>query len=291
MFARARFFSCCRHSRIYRSLPKWAVAGGFFAAALSGQSQQPLTAPPVQTLHKHVRPEVTNGAAQYVDAVAPESTLNFSIVLTLRNQDQLTSLLGRLYDPTSPDYHHFLSVADFTARFAPSAADYQAVVAFAQANGFTVTSTPANRLVVPVTATVAQINQAFHVTMGQYRHPTENRTFFSPDREPTIALGVPIGHISGLNNFSIPRPHVMRPQQQTTAAARAFSINGSGPGGAYLASDMRTAYYGSGTLNGTGQAVGLLEFDGYNIDDVNLTFSNAGQSSSVPINNVLLDGA
>ena len=284
MLARARLFLCFWFARTPSRLFYWIASTVLLIAGASfARAQQPL-----QALHRHVRPEIANGSAPYVGALDPESTLNFSIVLTLRNQDELTSLLGRLYDPTSPDYHHFLSVADFTDRFAPSATDYQAVVAFAQANGLTVTSTPANRLVVPLSGTVAQINQALHVTMAEYRHPTEDRNFFSPNREPSIALGVPIAHISGLDSFSTPHPHVMRPQETT---ARAFFTNGSGPGGSYLASDMRTAYYGNGTLNGAGQAVGLPEFDGYNLSDVNLTFSNAGQSYGVPINNVLLDGA
>ena len=59
----------------------------------------------------------------------------------------------------------------------------------------------------------------------------------------------------------------------------------------YLGSDMRAAYYGGTQLTGEGQAVGLLEFGGYYLSDVNQTFSSAGQSWSVPINNVLLDGA
>ena len=66
---------------------------------------------------------------------------------------------------------------------------------------------------------------------------------------------------------------------------------GSGPGGSYLGSDMRAAYYGGTTLNGNGQVIGILEFGGYSLSDVNLTFSNAGQTYQVPINNVLLDGA
>ena len=68
-------------------------------------------------------------------------------------------------------------------------------------------------------------------------------------------------------------------------------MNGSGPGSSYLGSDMRAAYYGGTTLDGAGQAVGVLEFGGYDMTDVTLTFNNAGQTNNVPINNVLLDGA
>ncbi|MGA2887460.1 MAG: FG-GAP-like repeat-containing protein [Terracidiphilus sp.] len=247
-----------------------------------GQTQQTL-----QVLHDHLRPAVSGGQAALVGPMPSDQRLNLSIVLSLRNQTELTSLLGRLYDPSSPDYRRFLSVAQFTEEFGPSVEDYQTVVSFAQANGFVVTGTPANRLVVPISGTVAQINKAFGVSMNLYQHPTENRTFYSPDREPSLSLNVPVAHITGLNNFSIPQPMLLRPQEAEPIA----NVTGSGPGGSYLGSDMRAAYYGGTTLNGNGQSVGLLEFDGYDLSDVNLSFSNAGQSYSVAINNVLLDGA
>ena len=61
-----------------------------------------------------------------------------------------TALLTRLSDPDSPDYRHYLSVAEFTEQFGPTEQDYQAVVNFAQANGFTVTQQHVNRLVVDI---------------------------------------------------------------------------------------------------------------------------------------------
>lgn len=54
---------------------------------------------------------------------------------------------------------------------------------------------------------------------------------------------------------------------------------------------MRAAYYGGTALTGFGQTVGVVEFDGYDLSDVNLTFSNSGQTYTVPINNVLVDDA
>ncbi len=220
-----------------------------------------------------------------------DQQLNFSIVLPLRNPKELDGLLNRLYDPSSVEFRHFLSVAQFTAAFGPSLDDYEAVVSFARANGFTVTGTPANRQVVPVRASVDQINKAFHVTMTQYRHPVEDRNFYSPDREPSLDLAVPVAHLSGLDNYTIPRPMLKRSDRDLKQGLQAASITGSGPQQSYLASDMRAAYYGGSTLDGNGQSVGLLEFGGYYLSDVDATFSTAGQSYKVPVNNVLLDGA
>jgi subtilase family serine protease len=284
-----------------------------FAALLlffiSGKAQQPL-----QILHSHLRPAVSSGQAALVGPLPAEQRLNLSIVLPLRNQSQLTSLLSRLYDPSSPDYRHFLSVDQFTEQFGPTPEDYQAVVDFAQANGFTVADRPANRMIVPIIGSVENIEKAFNVRMNNYRHPTENRTFYSPDREPSLALSVPVAHIAGLNNFSVPRPMVTKAAQGQ--AITNASVTGSGPGGSYLASDMRAAYYagtlpsGSTALTGSGQTVGLVEFDGYDISDVTLTFDGTATSSAngsnyilaytpaaggttynIPVNNKLLDGA
>jgi subtilase family serine protease len=237
-----------------------------------------------QVLHNHVRPAVSNGRAARVGPMSKNQRLRLAIILPLRNQTELTSLLKRLYDRSSPDYRHFLTVAQFTERFGPSKSDYQSVVKFARSKGFAVASSPTNRMLVHLDGTVSQINKAFHVTMTNYRHPTENRIFYSPDREPSLDLSVTVAHIAGMNNFSLPKPKFKR-------APPNFRRNsvGSGPSGAYLGSDMRAAYYGGTTLTGSGQAVGLLEFDGYNMSDVTASF--AGQSNTVPIHNVLLDGA
>jgi subtilase family serine protease len=75
--------------------------------------------------------------------------LNFAIALSPHSPIS-TSFLARLYDPTSPDYRHFLIVARFTEQFGPTAKDYQAVVDFAKAKGFTLTDTTLNRTLVDI---------------------------------------------------------------------------------------------------------------------------------------------
>ncbi|MGB7987364.1 MAG: protease pro-enzyme activation domain-containing protein [Terracidiphilus sp.] len=267
----------------------------------------------LQTLaSSHVAAAVS--ASRPLSRLNPSTPMQLSIVLPLRNQSGLESLLSRLYDPSNPDFHRFLSVEQFTDQFSPTVEDYQTVIEFARANGFTVTESPANRMVVSIRGSASQVEKAFNVRMNNYQHPTENRAFFSPDRAPSIALNVPIAHITGLNNFSIPRPLVSKPQsaQEHTTPA----VVGSGPSGSYLSSDMRAAYYtstlpaGSKALTGSGQTVGLVQFDGYNISDVVSTFNGTAKASangsnyvlsytpsasgttySIPINNVLLDGA
>ena len=83
--------------------------------------------------------------------------LKLAIGLPLRNKEGLTNLLQRIYDPASPEYHHYLSPAQFAEAFGPTEQDYQAVKAFAIAHGLKVSATHANRALLDVTGAVSNI--------------------------------------------------------------------------------------------------------------------------------------
>jgi hypothetical protein len=213
--------------------------------------------------------------------------LNLAIGLPLRNQQELDILLQQLYDPASPNYRRYLTPEEFTAQFGPTEKDYQAVMDFANSNGLTVTLTHPNRVVLDVAGTVADIQKAFCLTLRVYRHPQEAREFYAPDVEPSVDFGVPILHISGLDNYSLSHPNSMlRP---AGATADATPNSGSGPGGTYRGSDFRTVYVPGTSLTGAGQTVGLLQFDGFYASDIATYASQAGLPS-IPVTIVPIDG-
>jgi subtilase family serine protease len=234
---------------------------------------------------RHVRQQVVTGEAVYLNRLPANQSLRLNIALPLRNEAELDLFLQELNDPQNPLYRQFLTVEQFTERFGPTQADYDAVVRFAQSKGLTVTGTSPNRVLVNVTGSVANIEKAFNVSMGVYQHPTEPRTFFAADREPTPDLDVPLWHITGLDNFSLPHPMSLKRNAERP------STTGSGPGGAFIGSDMRAAYYGGTALTGAGQSVGLLEFLGYNEADVTNYFSKVKQTLTVTVTGVSTDGS
>jgi PKD repeat protein len=214
--------------------------------------------------------------------------MNLAIGLPLRNQEALTNLLQDIYNPASPNYRHYLTSEQFTKRFGPTEQDYQALIAFVRANGFRVTAAHSNRVVLDVEASVADVGKALHVHMQVYRHPKEARTFFASDVEPSLDLAVPVLHISGLDNFNLPHAKNRAPDA-AAASGKVVGKAGSGPSGSYMGSDFRAAYVPGVSLTGTGQSIGLLEFDGYYQRDIGAYESKAGLPS-VPLQNVLLDG-
>ena len=218
------------------------------------------------------------------------------IVLPLRDQTALDNFLKKLYDPASPSYRQFLTVEEFTRMFGPTEQDYDAVVSWAETNGFTVVGTSRNRLNLDVTGSVATIETAFHVNMGLYQHPTENRTFYAPDREPTANLPFPLWHISGLDNYSIPHPLFVKKSDYAKANGIApetvvsQATTGSCPDQSFCGSDMRAAYYEGTALTGSGQSLGLLEYVGTDLADLDTYYTNAGQTLPLTPTLVSTDG-
>lgn len=232
-------------------------------------------------LTRHTREVTLNGTAPRVGHLSATKSMRLVLALPLRDQEGLDNFLKEVYDPSSASYRKFLTVEEFTQRFGPTQEDYDSVIHFAEANGFTVVGTSRNRVNLDVTGSVAAIEKAFHVNMNVYQHPTENRTYFSPDREPTADLSVQLWHITGLENYSTPKPALVR-RDASALNVQSNATTGSGPGASFLGSDMRAAYYG-GTLTGTGQSLGLFELVGTDLADLNTYYNNVSQTESVPI--------
>ena len=251
-------------------------------------SFQPAGAQTVLT--HHLQKVVRNNAMQSIGKLPADQVMTLDVVLPLRDPAGLDTFIARVSTVGDPLYRHFLNPSEFAMQFGPSQADYDTVVAFLKANGFTVYGGSYLGHEIQVKASVSAVESTFHVTMIVYQHPTEARTFYSPDREPTTDLPFPLWHITGLDNFSIPKPKLVSRDDYAKAHGlkpegiepRAGS-GGSGPSGSFLGSDMRAAYYGTGTLTGAGQNLGLFEYYGTDLADLTTYFTNAGQTNNVPI--------
>jgi kumamolisin len=245
---------------------------------------------------RHVREVVSSGAAQPIGRLPESQTLSLDIVLRLRDQAALESFLDDLYDPASSSYRRYVTPAEFTERFGPSQADYDAVVKYAATHGLTVTGGSRDGMEVQVKGPVSAIETAFHVSMLTYKDPAEGRTFYSPDREPTTTLGFSLWHVSGLDNYSIPHPLFVKRSDYALArgidarAVVSHATTGSGPSASFLGSDMRAAYYGGTALTGAGQNLGLFEYLGTDLTDLTTYYKNAKQTNSVPITLLSTDG-
>jgi subtilase family serine protease len=281
-----------------------AGRGGILIARRSGSSLAALAAAALaltsaaqaQTVStRHVRDVVATGTAQQLGRLPATQILSLDIVLPVRDQAALDEFVAEVSNPQSSSYRHFLTVPEFTARFGPTQADYDALMQLAEEHDLSVTGGTRDGMDVQVKGPVAAIESAFHVNMLLYQHPTENRMFYGPDREPTTDLAFALWHVSGLDNYSIPHPMLVNKSDYAKANGIApetipQATTGSGPSASFLGSDMRAAYYGGTALTGAGQNLGLLEYEGTDLADLNTYFKNVDETNNVPITLLSTDG-
>ncbi len=272
--------------RIFVSL--LSLASFVFAGVMQGRAQTLMT--------RHVRQVTLNGLARPVGRVPINRIMQLDVVLPLRDAAGLDSFLAELYSGTVPNHNHFLTPAEFTVRFGPTQHDYDAVVRYMLAHGLAVVGGSRDGMDVQVRGPVTAIEAAFHVTLMTYQHPTENRTFYAPDREPTVDLPFALWHVSGLDNYSIPHPLYVKKSDYAKAhgispeAVVKHATTGSGPSASFLGSDMRAAYYGGSALTGSGQNLGLFEYLGTDLADLTTYYKNVKQTNSVPVTVLSTDG-
>jgi kumamolisin len=261
-----------------------ALAAVLSAVSIAGQAQGLLT--------RHTREVTLNGQAPSVGRLPATKIMQLDVVLPIRDQAGLDKFLSEVYDPSSPVFHHFLTPTEFTQRFGPTQADYDTVVTFLKSNGFEIVGGSRDGMEVQIKGPVSAVENAFHVAMHTYQHPTEDRVFYAPDREPTTSLPIALWHVSGLDNFSLPHPMYVKKSDYAAAhgiapeAVVKHATTGSGPSASFLGSDMRAAYYGGTALTGAGQNVGLFEYEGTDLADLNTYYKNVNQT--LPITPVLL---
>ncbi len=236
----------------------------------------------LKILHGHVPPVIKQ--LQPAGDLPATNELWLAIGVALRDPAGLEKFLAEAYDPANPNYRHFLTPAEFAARFSATEADYAAVKNFALTNGFKISGEHGNRLLLDVTAKTADVERAFHLKLNKFKHPTEAREFFAPDAEPTVDAALAVVDIQGLSDYYQPHPksHRMDPNIVTPKT-------GSGSGGTYFGDDFRNAYVPGTTLTGAGQQVGLFQLDGYYASDIAAYARQAGggrtniQVQTVPV--------
>jgi uncharacterized repeat protein (TIGR01451 family) len=263
------------------------------AAVLPGAAAQPAG---LVKLQGHV-PSVVAGL-HAKGRLSATNEVQLAIGLPLRNREDLTNLLGQITDPASPNFRNYLTPEQFTSRFGPTEADYQAVKNFATANGLQVVGTHPNRMLLDVRGKANAVEKAFGVKLNIYRHPNENRDFYAPDTDPSVPAGLQVLDISGLDNFRKPHPQIklksagvpVTANAPASAGSSAAPAVGSGPFGNFIGDDFRNAYVpGAPSLKGSGQTIALVQFDGYLASDIAQYETLAGRTN-VPLQNILLDG-
>jgi kumamolisin len=290
------------------------VAARAHAAAIGAQP-----APGYVRLPGHVLPALARASVVETEsgAAAGSQTIALTVVLNRDDPAGFQRYLRSVYDPGSAQFHHFLTPEEITARFGPSRADYAEVRAYFESAGFSIVRGSQNRLTLTVGGTRAMAERALATRVREYQAGTQR--FYANDSDPALPLKVAARtqSVIGLSNLAAPRPEVQAIRSAIcsypTALNVYFSAWVSGLNGVDVTLAQERAAYqaklklciaGLGNtkaaysyipgmdppapawqaVDGTGQTVGLVEFDTFNMSDVADYITLVGLST--PIANI-----
>lgn len=260
----------------------------FLLAAFLGFSLNLDAAPARRVLPQNlaVNPRFTNS----LERLDPTNQLSLVIGLRLRDPKAVDEFLRAVYDPDSPNFHHYLTPKEFADKFGPTPADYASVIEFARLNGFAVKEQHPGRMILKVIAPVTAIEKAFQVKILKTKHPIDNGTFFLPDSAPSVPAELPILQIGGLDSLSRPKPLASAFIPLDGPIEPQAEWSGEGPYKTYIPKDFRAAYASDTALDGAGQRVALLEFDTCYASDIK-AYEMVEGLTNTPIVHVRLPGA
>jgi subtilase family serine protease len=236
-------------------------------------------------------------------AVAHNTTVHAAVALAPRDAAGLAAYAQGVATPGSPLYHHYLSVSEFAARFAPTAAQVAAVRTSLAKDGLAPGTISANGLTLPVTASAGTVETAFATSLHRFSLPN-GQTGFANTSQPSIDPSVAgfVQGIVGLNTLAPTAPRItVAHAKHSVAHAVSAGADGQGCSAArteaasqasYTTSQIAARYhlndlYAAG-IQGSGVTVAVYELEPFSSSDV-AAFQSCFHTSST-VSTVSVDG-
>jgi uncharacterized protein (TIGR03437 family) len=219
-------------------------------------ARQPMV--PVGGVHSSATPAADRGAVEDSFAM-PGLMLVFKP--SAAQQAALDQLLARQQDPSSPDYHQWLTPEQYADSFGLSPADLQQVRNWAQSRGFTIANTARSRTWISFDSTAGQVRSAFGTPI--HRYLVNGEMHYANSATPTLpaALADVVGSVLGLHDFRL-KPHLRQPLPAYTSGG----VHYIAPGDWYTIYDVNPLY--AAGIDGTGQKLAIVGQTAINTSDL-----------------------
>jgi hypothetical protein len=216
--------------------------------------------------------------------------INLDLVNTKASAE--TALNRALYTKGSPDYHHFLTPAQFASEFAVPAGETASAVQWATRDGLTVGRISATGDLLALSGTVGQAEQTFGVSIADY--VWHGLHFYANTADPSVPAALQIFGVDGLNSAqkmhtfnhapAASARHGSSPAQDTCDPSGSVCVGVTTP------NDIRSAYDAPSANKGEGQTAAVFGEGDYNgpIKDLRLFEANF-KLPKVPVQVVLSD--
>jgi subtilase family serine protease len=242
-------------------------------AVVFGFLLSPLIMPgPVFGLAKTVELSPLVAKSTLLSPVEQGQQISVILALPLSDPQGAAEFVRHVSKPGDPLFHQYLTPEEFAARYGANAADYAALREWTANHGLNVVHESLARTSLTVRGSTAQFQTLFKTQLNNYRSP-DGKEFYSAAVEPTIPeeiasrLAGVIGLTNGAHYAALAKPYKVF-GENAAAPAKAPDSGGTGPGGTYSASDLRTCYQipAFGAL--VPQSVAVFEQGGFYPSDV-----------------------
>lgn len=218
-------------------------------------------------IHPLARPAFDRGA---VDSSLALPSITLTLKPSASQQAALAQLLAAQQDPSSPEYHHWLTPEEYADRFGASPDDIAKITNWLTQQGFQVTSVARGRNSISFSGTAGQVAHAFGAEIHRYQ--VNGEMHYASSTEPSIpaAFGNIVLGLRGLNDFRM-KP-LLKPRSAVPASSEQ-PLYTSTSGNHYIApDDFATIYdlkplYNAG-INGSGQKLVIAGQTQVNISDI-----------------------
>jgi subtilase family serine protease len=214
----------------------------------------------------------------------PSMKLSFITLLIQPSAEQqaaLKQLLAEQQDPSSPNYHKWLTPEQFGQRFGLSNADVAKITHWLRSQGFRIAQVARGHDWIAFSGTVAEVQRTFHTEI--HRHNVDGEVHFANATDPSIpkALDGIAAGFRGLNDF------LLQPLNIKKSDSMKFGSDYFNGGGNYLApGDVATIYdigplYTAG-IDGAGTSLAIVGQTDIYAADIAQFRSGFGLPANVP---------
>ncbi|MCZ2148896.1 MAG: S8 family serine peptidase [Bryobacterales bacterium] len=192
---------------------------------------------------------------------APMRGMTLLLKATAGQQAALEQLLAQQREPSSPNYHRWLTPEQYADRFGVSAADIAKITSWLESQGFEVDMVARSRTWITFSGTAGQTRGAFHTAIHRYLRNGE--VHYANYANPAVpaALAPLVAGIRGLNNFRL-KPRSRRKPEMTSASG----LHSIAPDDFAVIYNVAPLYQAG--IDGTGMKIAVVGQTGINTSDI-----------------------
>ncbi|MGH9588127.1 MAG: protease pro-enzyme activation domain-containing protein [Acidobacteriaceae bacterium] len=219
-----------------------------------------------------------------VNSSTPITGMTMYFKPSAAQQAELETLLQQQQTPGSPLYHHWITPAEYAARFGLSAADLEKVETWLEQQGFSVDRVANSHNAITFSGTAGQVEAAFQTRIDHYMiHGVMHRANAGALSIPSALAGV----VLSVRNISDFKPHPLHRAGHVNAAGPEYTFNSGSSHSHFLApGDVAVIYnlnplYNSG-YTGSGQTIVVAGQSAIKASDITNFQKAAGLSTKAP---------